>query len=226
MEKKGYWADLGLVDYGKAWDLQRRLWERRAAGAIPDTVLLLEHPPVLTLGRRGNRTHLLVPEETLAAMKVPLFHIERGGDVTFHGPGQLVGYPIFDLKENGYHLVRYVDQLEELILRVLADFGIEGRREPGNRGVWAGPDKIASIGITVKRWVAFHGFALNYATELNYFDLINPCGLVGTKVTSMERVLGKPVPREALAGRIVERVKEIFPRNWQEKKPEEIGVME
>jgi lipoate-protein ligase B len=126
-------------------------------------------------------------------MKVPIFHVERGGDVTYHGPGQLVVYPILDLKDYGYRLIRYVDQLEEVILRALKDFGIEGRKDPSNRGVWVNRDKIASIGVAIKRWVSFHGFALNYETDLKYFGLIHPCGLKGIRMTSMEKVLGRKI---------------------------------
>jgi len=153
MDRRGYILDLGLLDYGEAWDLQHDLWSRRVEGELPDLLLLLEHPHVITLGRRGNRSHLIVSPEVLEAMKIPIFHVERGGDITYHGPGQIVVYPILDLKDYGYRLIRYIDQLEEVILHVLKDFGIEGRRDPSNRGVWVNSDKIASIGVAVKRWV-------------------------------------------------------------------------
>ncbi len=129
-------------------------------------------------------------------MGVSLYHVERGGDVTYHGPGQMVGYPILSLKDYGYRLVDYVGQLEEVIIRVLGDFGIEGRRDSLNRGVWVGGDKIASIGVAIKRFVSFHGFALNYGTDLNYFDLMNPCGLEGKKITSMKKILGNEIRRD------------------------------
>jgi lipoate-protein ligase B len=164
-------------------------------GETPDLLLLLEHPHVITLGRRGNRSYLVASSEELEKMKVPIFHVERGGDVTYHGPGQMVGYPILNLKEYGYRLIRYVDQVEEVILRVLNDFGIEGKRDASNRGVWVGREKIASIGVAIKRWVSFHGFALNYDTDLKYFDLIHPCGLEGVKMTSMGEVLGRKISR-------------------------------
>ncbi len=202
MAGKGYIIDLGLVDYKKAWELQRRFWLKRVEGELPDLLLLLEHPHVITLGRRGNRSFLIASPEELEAMKIPIFHVERGGDVTYHGPGQMVGYPILNLKEYGYRLVRYVDQLEEVILRVLKDFGIEGKRDDRNRGVWVGEEKIASIGVAIKRWVSFHGFALNYETDLKYFDLIHPCGLEGVRVTSMEKVLGREISRNELMERI------------------------
>ncbi|HSB06137.1 MAG TPA: lipoyl(octanoyl) transferase LipB [Thermodesulfobacteriota bacterium] len=216
MVPKGYITDLGLVDYGKAWELQRQLWSRRMEGEMPDLLLLLEHPHVITLGRRGNRSYLIASSEELEKMKVPIFHVERGGDVTYHGPGQMVGYPILNLKEYGYRLIRYVDQVEEVILRVLNDFGIEGKRDALNRGVWVGREKIASIGVAIKRWVSFHGFALNYDTDLKYFDLIHPCGLEGVKMTSMGKVLGRKISRKDVFEKICYHFKQIFERDWEE----------
>jgi lipoate-protein ligase B len=222
MDRKGYIIDLDLIDYKKAWDIQHRLWSRRVEGELPDLLILLEHPHVITLGRRGNGSHLIVSPEVLEAMKIPIFHVERGGDITYHGPGQMVVYPILNLKEYGYRIVRYIDQLEEVVLRVLRDFGIEGRRDPLNRGVWVGREKIASVGVAVKRWVSFHGFALNYETDLKYFDLINPCGLKGEKVTSMAEILGTEIPRKRLSERILFRFKEVFKRDWEEKDLKEL----
>jgi lipoate-protein ligase B len=189
---------------------------------LPDLLLILEHLHVITLGRRGNRSHLLATAEMLESMGVALFHVERGGDVTYHGPGQIVAYPILSLKEYGYRLVQYVDQLEEIMIRVLRDFGIEGKREDLNRGVWVNGDKIASIGVAIKRWVSFHGFALNYATDLKFFNLMNPCGLEGKKMTSMEKILGAEIPKDRLVEKIVLRFKELFRRDWQEKRLEEV----
>ena len=222
MNHSGYIIDLGLIDYQKAWDLQRHLWAKRVAGKVPDLLLLLEHPHVITLGRRGNRSHLIASAEVLEAMSIPLFHIERGGDVTYHGPGQLVVYPILDLKGYGYRLIRYIDQLEEVILRVLKEVGIEGRRDSLNRGVWVNGDKIASIGVTIKRWISFHGLALNYDTDLTYFDLIHPCGLEGKKMTSIARVLGEKIPRERLVERICFHFGEVFQREWEKKNLKEL----
>jgi len=214
---KGYIIDLGLIDYEKALELQHHLWSRRVEEELPDLLLLLEHPHVITLGRRGNRSHLKVSQEVMDAMKIPLFHTERGGDVTYHGPGQMVVYPILNLRDYGYRLIRYVSQLEEVILSVLRDFGIEGKKDLSNRGVWAEGDKIASIGVAIKRWVSFHGIALNYATDLKYFELINPCGLEGAKITSMERILGRNIPRDKLVERICFHFKKTFQRDWEEK---------
>jgi lipoate-protein ligase B len=217
MTNKGYIFDLGLMDYEKAWNLQRQLWSKRVEEELPDSLLILEHPHVITLGRRGHRDHLKVAPEILEAMKVSIFHVERGGDITYHGPGQMVVYPILDLKDYGYRLIRYVDQLEEVILHVLRDFGIEGKKDPSNRGIWANGDKIASIGVAIKRWVSFHGFALNYETDLKYFDLMDPCGLVGEKMTSMAKILGKKICRKELAERIIFHFKEVFKKGWEEK---------
>ena len=222
MDRRGYIIDLGLMEYEKAWTLQHHLWQKRVEGQLPDLVLLGEHPHVFTLGRRGNRSHLIVSPEILEAMKIPILHVERGGDVTYHCPGQMVVYPILGLKDYGYRLIRYVDQLEEVILRLLKDFRIEGRRDPSNRGVWVGQEKIASIGVAIKRWVSFHGFSLNYETDLKYFDLINPCGLVGKKMTTMAKILGTKISRESLSERICFHFKQIFERDWEEKKIEEI----
>ncbi len=222
MNHKGYIVDLGLIDYGEAWELQRRLWLKRVEEELPDLLLLLEHPHVITLGRRGNRSFLIATPEELEKANIPVFHVERGGDVTYHGPGQMVGYPLLNLKKYGYRLVRHVDQLEEVILRVLNDFGIEGKRDALNRGVWVGREKIASIGVAIKRWVSFHGFALNYDTDLKYFDLIHPCGLEGIKMTSIGRVLGREISRRELKERVCFRFKQIFEREWEEKKLEEI----
>jgi lipoate-protein ligase B len=209
----GYILDLGLMDYEKAWDLQHHLWSRRVEGELQDLLLFVEHPHVITLGRRGNREHLLASEEILKEKGVSIFHVERGGDITYHGPGQMVVYPILHLKDYGYRVVRYVGQLEEVIIRVLRDFGIEGKRDALNRGVWVNQDKIASIGVAIKRWISFHGLALNYGTDLSYFDLINPCGLEGVKVTSMEKVLGAKISQEDLFHRMTFHFEEVFEKH-------------
>jgi lipoate-protein ligase B len=222
MGKNGYIVDLGTVDYAKAWDLQHQLWSKRTEGELPDLLLFLEHSHVITLGRRGNRSHLIASPEVLEEMKIPLFHVERGGDVTYHGPGQIVVYPILDLKEYGYCLIRYIGQLEEVILRVLNDFRIEGRRDPLNRGVWVDGEKIASVGVAIKRWVSFHGFSLNYETNLKYFDLINPCGLEGKKMTTMAKILGIEISREQLVERIGFHFKQVFQRDWEQRDLSEV----
>ncbi len=217
MDRRGYIIDLGLIDYQKAWELQHQLWERRVKDELPDMLLLLEHPHVITLGRRGNRSHLVAPPEILEEMKIPLFHVERGGEVTYHGPGQIVAYPILDLRNYEYRLIRYIGQLEEVVLCILKDFGIQGKRDPLNRGVWVDGEKIASVGVAIKRWVSFHGFSLNYETDLKYFELINPCGLEGKKMTSMAKILGTKISRERLIEKISFHFKQIFERDWEEK---------
>lgn len=222
MDRKGYAIDLGLIDYEKAWHLQRHFWARRVEEGVPDLLLFLEHPHVITLGRRGNRSHLLVSPEVLEAMKIPIFHVERGGDITYHGPGQIVIYPILNLKEYGYRFIRYVDQLEEVILHVLGDFGIKGRKDPLNRGVWVKEEKIASVGVAIKRWVSFHGFSLNYETDLKYFDLINPCGLEEKRMTSMAKILGRKISRENIVERVCFHFEQVFEREWEEKDMKEL----
>lgn len=191
---------LGTVPYREAWELQRRLVARRAAGAIPDTLLLLSHPPVITLGRGGRREHLVAAPAALAARGVEVLETDRGGDITFHGPGQVVGYGIVDLSRRGRDLHRYLRDVEETLIGALAEFGIEGRRAPGWTGVWVGDAKVAAIGIRVSRWIAHHGFALNVATDLSYFDFIVPCGIQGKRVTSMEEILGRSVDRSEVEG--------------------------
>jgi lipoate-protein ligase B len=223
MDCSGYLLKLGLIEYKKAWDLQLELWAKRVGGQLPDLLLFLEHPHVLTLGRRGNRTHLLASSETLGKLNIPVFHIERGGDVTYHGPGQLVVYPILDLKDYGWKLVRYIEQLEEVIIRTLSDFGISGKRDSLNRGVWVDRQKIASVGVAVKRWVSFHGLALNVETDLTYFNLINPCGLEGIRMTSMAKTLGTNISRDRLYQRVHFHFEQVFEKRWEETRLEEIA---
>jgi lipoate-protein ligase B len=181
--------DLGTREYGEVWELQRELVGKRQRDEIPDTLVLVEHPHVITLGRGTHKENVLAPGDT------PLFEIERGGDVTYHGPGQLVGYPIFQLREPERDLHLYLRNLEESLLRVVGRFGIAGERKDGWTGVWTGGGtrKLASIGVAVKRWVTLHGFALNVSTDLARFAAINPCGLEATTMGSMQSVLGSPV---------------------------------
>lgn len=183
----------GRMEYADAWDLQRRLAAARLEGRAPDTLVLLEHPHVYTLGRRADDAHVLVDAPALARLGVSLFRIDRGGDVTYHGPGQVVGYPILDLREHGADLHQYVRDLEEVVIRTLASFGIEGGVVPGYPGVWVGSEKVAAIGVKVSRWISSHGFALNVDPDLSYFEHIVPCGLHGKGVTSIARLVGRPV---------------------------------
>jgi lipoyl(octanoyl) transferase len=186
---------LGRVGYAEALAMQRALVEDRRAGRIDDTLLLLEHPHVLTLGVRGDggRSHILATPEALAQRGIDVHETGRGGDITYHGPGQLVGYPILDLKPDRCDVHRYVRDLEEVLIRTAASYGIDAGRVDGLTGVWAGRDKLAAIGVRIARWVTSHGFALNVTTDLTCFDLIVPCGIPDRGVTSLARLLGRPV---------------------------------
>jgi len=197
-------GQLGLVDYADALRLQPEKVAARKAGAIPDTLLLLEHPHVYTLGRNGKREHLLVPAEGLHALGAEMFETDRGGDVTYHGPGQLVGYPILDLTRHRRDLGWYMRSLEEVLVRVAADFGIRAGRLPGAPGVWVGNEKLVAMGVHVSRWVTSHGFAFNVNTDLSYFRAIVPCGLRDKGVTSIERLLGRRVEMDIAVERVIE----------------------
>ncbi len=201
---------LGRVGYGEAWDLQRERVAARAEGRIGDTLFLLSHPPVVTVGRGGDDRHVVASAERLAELGVDLVETDRGGDVTFHGPGQIVGYPIVDLSARGRDLHRYMRDLEEVLIRTLAAFGLEGARVPGLTGVWVGDAKVAAIGIRVSRWVAHHGFALNVTTDLEWFDLIVPCGIRGRAVTSMAALLGHPVEIAAVEDALEREFRHVF----------------
>jgi lipoyl(octanoyl) transferase len=205
---------LGQVSYEDAVDLQTRLVQARKAGTIPDQLLLLEHPPVITLGvkTRTDRSHVLASDELLKARGVELFESGRGGDVTFHGPGQLVGYPILDLKPDRCDVHRYVRDLEDVLIRAVAAFGVKAASDPGLTGVWVGPDKIAAIGVRISRWVTSHGFALNVNTDLSHFDLIVPCGIRGRGVTSLQRILERPVDMVEVEGAVVHAFGDVFAR--------------
>jgi lipoate-protein ligase B len=184
----------GRTAYAEALTRQRALHEARKAGERADTLVLTEHEPVLTLGRSADRRHVLADDARLAAEGIALVPVERGGDVTYHGPGQLVAYPILDLTAHGRDLRRYVRLLEESALGLLAAYGLSGERRPGTPGVWLGQEKIASLGVFVSRWVTLHGIAINVNTDLRHFDLIEPCGLVGMRMTSVAQALGRPAP--------------------------------
>ncbi len=181
-------CDLGTRCYAEVLELQRAVARARIAGTVDqDVLILVEHPPVVTLGRSSKANHLLASPALLAARGVELFDVERGGDVTFHGPGQLVGYPIFDLKRHKQDLHWYLRQVEEALIRGVAPFGIVGDRNVGFTGVWTQGRKLASIGVHARDWVTWHGFALNVTTDLSYFDLMVPCGIAEVTMTSIER---------------------------------------
>lgn len=191
-------VELGVIPYADAFELQRRAVAARKAGPIDDVLLLCEHPHVITLGRNGRRENLLAGENVLAQMGVEFQATDRGGDITYHGPGQLIGYPILDLAKIRRDAGCYVRQLEETMIRAAARFGVRGIREAGKSGVWVGvpgdAEKLGAIGVHLSRWVTSHGFALNVSTDLRYFDLIVPCGIANRRATSLERLLGHGVP--------------------------------
>ena len=216
-------VDLGTMAYGEALDLQRAVANARISGQIGDDVLLLvEHPPVVTTGRGTKPGHLVASEAQLRARGVELFEVERGGDITYHGPGQLVGYPIIDLKQHRRDLHWYLRSVEEVIIQAMDSLGLPCVRNPGLTGVWtAGPGgaaagrlrKIASIGVHARDWVTWHGFALNVSTDLSYFDLIVPCGISDVTMTTVERELGTAFPGSArVANSIVQSFESVFSR--------------
>ena len=186
---------LGRVGYQEALDLQADLVERRRRGEIGDTLLLLEHPPVITLGvrTRNTRTNIIASDAQLADAGVAVFQTGRGGDVTYHGPGQLVGYPILDLNPHRRDVHKYVRDIEQALIDAVTSFGVTADRAEGLSGIWVGRNKLAAIGVRISRWITSHGFALNVGTNLSHFDLIVPCGIQDRGVTSLERLLGRPV---------------------------------
>ncbi len=177
--------ELGTVPYEKALEYQESLLSKRIAEEIPDSLILLEHPPTITTGRKGNTGNLLVRKEYLEKHGISFVHASRGGDITFHGPGQIVGYPILNLKNHEMDIRKHLRSIEEVIIRTLGDFEIEGRRIDGVTGVWVKRSKIASIGIAIRKWVTYHGFALNVSTNLDYFELILSCGITDVRITSI-----------------------------------------
>jgi len=199
------------MDYKEALDLQRSLVEAKTSEIMDrDLVLFLEHPPVFTLGRRGGREHLLVDDAILGMRGIEVFHAERGGDITYHGPGQLVVYPVVDLGRKQLKVVEFVGALEEVMIRVATDWGIKAGRNPKNRGVWIGNKKIGSIGIAIRHGVSFHGIALNVNTAMDPFSWINPCGLRGVDMTSMQQVLGREVVIEEVGSATKLHIRKIF----------------
>ena len=195
--------NLGFNEYSKTLGLQRKLMKLRQKGSIEDLLILVEHNHVYTLGRSGKESNLLLDKESLRKKGIEFWEIERGGDITYHGPGQIVGYPIFDLtniKKDVHHFLR---NIEEVLIRVLKEYGIDGKRIKGKTGVWVRGEKIASIGVKISRWITWHGFAMNVNTDLSYFDDIILCGLKDAKPTSMERLLGKELDMEEVEKKIV-----------------------
>jgi lipoyl(octanoyl) transferase len=228
--------DLGLTPYGEAYELQKRLVAARKAEAIEDVLLLCEHPHVITQGRNGKQEHLLASEGILRQKGVEYFETNRGGDITYHGPGQIVGYPILNLAAIRRDVVWYVRMLEEVMIRTSADFGVTAVRENGKTGVWIASEKeltlrsqraqsshgrkeqaekLGAIGVHISRWVTSHGFAYNVSTDLRYFDLIVPCGIAERKATSLEKLLGRSVDREEAAAQLIPHVGEVLGREMR-----------
>ncbi|MEP7066761.1 MAG: lipoyl(octanoyl) transferase LipB [Gemmatimonadota bacterium] len=218
---------LGLVPYARGLELQRAVARARISGAIAnDVLLLLEHPPVVTLGRSSKAQHLVASPAMLEARGVELFEAERGGDVTFHGPGQLVGYPIVNLREHRQDLHWYLRQVEAVLMHALDAIGIRSERSEGRTGVWTSGRKIASIGVHARDWVTWHGFALNVHTDLSYFDLIVPCGLSGVTMTSVGRELGANAPTsEAVARTVAESFGALFERTPDPLSPDDLSAL-
>lgn len=206
-----FWVeDLGLVPYQEAWAYQKEVHREVKEGLRPPTLLLLEHPRVVTLGRKATGENLLFPESWYWENGFELYWVERGGDVTYHGPGQLVGYPIFPVERE---VRRFLRQIEEAIVKVAASYGLSAYPTPGYAGVWVGEDKLCAIGVAVKEGVSFHGFALNVNTDLNDFSVIIPCGLKGKGVTSLEKLLGRKVPMEEAKAQVVRAFAQVF--GWE-----------
>jgi lipoyl(octanoyl) transferase len=201
----------GVVPYAEALEMQKALVEERRAGRVPNLLLLLQHPPVITLGVRGSsRSHITATDALLASRGVEVHDTGRGGDVTYHGPGQIVGYPILDLRPARCDVHRYVRDLEEVMIRVCADHGVTAGRVAGLSGAWVGSEKIGAIGVRISRWITSHGFAFNVNTNLDDFQLIVPCGIADRGVTSLQRLLGRPLSIEDVEDRISARFAEVF----------------
>jgi lipoyl(octanoyl) transferase len=224
-------VDLGLIGYAEAYALQKRIVAARKAGAIEDVLLLCEHPHVITQGRNGKREHLLAGENVLRQKGVEFHETSRGGDVTYHGPGQIVGYPILNLAAIRRDVVWYVRMLEEVMIRVSADFGVDATREIGKTGIWVAPnvaaadhrgrpadsatEKLGAIGVHISRWVTSHGFAYNVSTDLRFFDLIVPCGIADRKATSLEKLLSRKIGSPEAAAWLKKHFAEVFGREIQ-----------
>jgi len=229
--KTGLVVHIGLVDYGAAWELQRRIVAARKAGAVPDVLLLCEHPHVITLGRNGKLENLRASDHVLRQMGVSFFETDRGGDITYHGPGQLVGYPILNLAEIRRDIAWYMRSLEEAMIRATAEVGIPSHRVAGRTGVWVdvptgqGEEKLAAIGVHLSRWVTSHGFAYNVVTDLRYFDLIVPCGIADKRATSLEKLLGRGVKIEEVSPRIAAHLGELLCLDLQPAHRDELDAM-
>jgi lipoyl(octanoyl) transferase len=231
-------VDLGLIGYAEAYALQKRIVAARKAGAIDDVLLLCEHPHVITQGRNGKREHLLATENVLRQKGAAFYETSRGGDVTYHGPGQIVAYPILNLAAIRRDVVWYVRMLEEVMIRASADFDVAATREPGKTGIWVAsnvaaasrgecstelaPEKLGAIGVHISRWVTSHGFAYNVSTDLRFFDLIVPCGIADRKAASLEKLLGRSVDARQVAAQLAQHFGQVFGLNMQAASPDEL----
>ena len=203
-------ANIGTKDYKEVWDLQKIVHQNRVEERIPNTLILVEHNPVITMGKSGNESNVLFPIDSLKEKGVQYYEIERGGDVTYHGPGQLVGYPIFNVKDGLAGIKPFIHGIEKAVIATLVDFGIRGYQKEQMIGVWTDMGKVCSIGVAVKRWVSFHGFALNVNTDLAYFDMIVPCGLKNVEMTSMQHILGSEVSMDEVRRSVAMSFGEVF----------------
>ena len=234
--KSCFIVDVGLIAHAEAWELQKRLVTARKNGAIGDVLLLCEHPHVITLGRNGKREHLLASEQVLRQKGVEFHSSDRGGDITYHGPGQLVGYPILNLAAIRKDVVWYVRMLEEVMIRATAEFGITAERVAGKTGIWVRgtasdsnasantEEKLGAIGVHISRWVTSHGFAYNVSTDLRYFDLIVPCGITGRKATSLEKILERAVTLKQAVQPVVRNFGEVFGLEMRETSRDDLLV--
>jgi len=204
--------DLGLIPYGRAYDLQKKTVQELQTGTGGEMFFMLEHPHVVTIGRNASGDALLADEITLDDRGIEVAQTDRGGDVTYHGPGQLVGYPIVALEPGRRDIRRYVNDLEEVLILTLADFGVQGERHPEHRGVWTAGRKIASVGIRISRWVTCHGFALNVCTDLSYYSVMNPCGITGCEMTSMSRELSKDPDMDNVKKTVIKHFSNVYDR--------------
>jgi len=201
---------LGLIEYQQACDFQEKLQQERIAGRCADSLLLLEHPPTFTMGRTDDAKNLLISPSVLSDKGISIYPTDRGGSITWHGPGQLVVYPILDLRDREMDIHKYISDLEEVIIRTLKAFSISSERDVNHIGVWVGSEKIAAIGVNIKKWVTKHGFAININSDLSHFSLIHPCGITDRGVTTMTRILGYCVPTDKVREVVIKEFAEIF----------------
>lgn len=213
---KGYWLDLGLIPYAPAFALQEQVLQARLEGRLPSTIILQENPPTFTIGRAGSRANLLVAPEELEQRGIEVLEVNRGGDITYHGPGQVIASPVLYLGDIGLNANQYLHRLEDLLIALLAGYGVQAGKKPDYPGVWVGEAKIGAVGIAVKHGYTFHGFSLNVAMDLTPFNWINPCGVPRMAVTSLEQVLGRAVPLTEVKARLRQMISDMFHLDLEE----------